>query len=331
MKPLPAGLGAGCDHCVRGVIVCVAQPGTDRPQLRPPETFAQIADQKERSLALFDEAAEVITHPRCLNCHPAGDRPTQGMDTHPHLPLVVRGADGHGAIGMRCELPRSQITTRTPTWDMSSGIWLRSRWRGRAKRLARSASRSRIRSGTAEKASTSSFITWRRISSLDGAGTLVLVESCARHTEGVWRSSKSMGGERSSLPEPIGKLHNMLGDVGQLSSCSLQSPRTREACRAWARPTVSAPTSLRHLPEKTKPPHSKPHAAKVHAETATKCPLLKRTRRNSLSPDKSTQSAQSGTYPRARQSQTTLRGTPGRPRGLSKAVRSHFPAEAAAS
>ena len=102
MKPLPAALGAAAIIVFAGAIICAAQPGTDHQQLRPPETFAQITDQKERSLALFNEAAKVITHPRCLNCHPAGDRPTQGMDTHPHLPLVVRGADGHGAIGMRC-------------------------------------------------------------------------------------------------------------------------------------------------------------------------------------------------------------------------------------
>ncbi|MGB6195202.1 MAG: Isoquinoline 1-oxidoreductase subunit, partial [Methyloceanibacter sp.] len=72
---ISVALGAAAIIVFGGVIVCVAQPGTDRPQLRPPETFAQIADQKERSLALFDEAANVITHPRCLNCHPAGDRP----------------------------------------------------------------------------------------------------------------------------------------------------------------------------------------------------------------------------------------------------------------
>jgi len=53
MKPLHAALGAAAVIVFGGVIVCVAQPGTDRPQLRPPETFAHIADQKERSLALF--------------------------------------------------------------------------------------------------------------------------------------------------------------------------------------------------------------------------------------------------------------------------------------
>ncbi|MDQ6683750.1 MAG: Isoquinoline 1-oxidoreductase subunit [Pseudomonadota bacterium] len=70
--------------------------------LRTPESFASIADRGERSRALFAEAGKVILHPRCLNCHPVGERPTQGLDMHPHSPLVVRGKDDHGAVGMRC-------------------------------------------------------------------------------------------------------------------------------------------------------------------------------------------------------------------------------------
>src|SRR5256714_7102839 len=70
--------------------------------LRGPETFASITNRSERSRALFVEAGRVLQHPRCLNCHPAGERPTQGNDGHPHSPLVVRGPDGKGAIGLRC-------------------------------------------------------------------------------------------------------------------------------------------------------------------------------------------------------------------------------------
>ena len=70
--------------------------------LRTPESFAAIADRTQRSQALFVEAGKVIQHPRCMNCHPVGDRPTQGDDMHPHSPLVVRGADDKGAVGMRC-------------------------------------------------------------------------------------------------------------------------------------------------------------------------------------------------------------------------------------
>jgi hypothetical protein len=70
--------------------------------LRGPESFSPIADRAERSRALFVEAGRVLQHPRCLNCHPVGERPTQGSDGHPHSPLVVRGPDDKGAIAMRC-------------------------------------------------------------------------------------------------------------------------------------------------------------------------------------------------------------------------------------
>ena len=45
---------------------------------------------------------EVLQHPRCLNCHPAGDVPLQGDDSRPHAQLVQRGPDGQGLFAMRC-------------------------------------------------------------------------------------------------------------------------------------------------------------------------------------------------------------------------------------
>ena len=62
----------------------------DRGGLQPPAAFATTADPAERSRALFTEAAKVLTHPRCLNCHPATDRPLQGNDMHPHQPMATR-------------------------------------------------------------------------------------------------------------------------------------------------------------------------------------------------------------------------------------------------
>ena len=70
--------------------------------LKAPDSFASITDRAERSRALFLEASKVIQHPRCMNCHPGGERPTQGSDMHPHSPMVVRGADDKGAVGMHC-------------------------------------------------------------------------------------------------------------------------------------------------------------------------------------------------------------------------------------
>src|SRR5439155_15570731 len=57
---------------------------------QPRSTFSSFSDPAERSRAIFAEAAKVLTHPRCLNCHPAGDRPTQADDIHPHEPFARR-------------------------------------------------------------------------------------------------------------------------------------------------------------------------------------------------------------------------------------------------
>ncbi|ATE66589.1 Isoquinoline 1-oxidoreductase subunit [Rhizorhabdus dicambivorans] len=71
-------------------------------ELKPLSDFQSIANRKQRSLALFAEVGKVIQHPRCLNCHPVGERPTQTDAMQPHMPLVVRGDGGIGAAGLRC-------------------------------------------------------------------------------------------------------------------------------------------------------------------------------------------------------------------------------------
>jgi hypothetical protein len=70
--------------------------------LQPVSSFDAIADRRARSVALFSEAGKVFQHPRCMNCHPATERPTQTDQMRPHQPPVVRGAGGHGAAGMPC-------------------------------------------------------------------------------------------------------------------------------------------------------------------------------------------------------------------------------------
>jgi hypothetical protein len=71
-------------------------------ELRPASAFAGIADPAQRGAALFTEASKVLLHPRCLNCHPDGDAPTQGLELQPHDPPVQRGTDGHGSAALRC-------------------------------------------------------------------------------------------------------------------------------------------------------------------------------------------------------------------------------------
>jgi hypothetical protein len=68
------------------------------------ESFASIGDTAARSAALFTELGKVLTHPRCVNCHPAGDRPRQTDARRLHQPPVTRGPDGLGLPAMRCPI-----------------------------------------------------------------------------------------------------------------------------------------------------------------------------------------------------------------------------------
>ncbi len=78
--------------------------------------FDVIPDVAARSRALFGEMTRVITHARCINCHPAGDTPHQ-RDMEIHDPPVVRGPDNRGVAGMQCATchqDRNQELTRVP-------------------------------------------------------------------------------------------------------------------------------------------------------------------------------------------------------------------------
>jgi hypothetical protein len=50
----------------------------------------------------FTEIHRVLTHPRCLNCHPKGDSPKQGDAARFHVPPMTRGAHDDGPAGMHC-------------------------------------------------------------------------------------------------------------------------------------------------------------------------------------------------------------------------------------
>lgn len=98
-------IGVLAAAAVAGAGIAADKDGAAPPMatgLKPLSDFAAIKDRKQRSLALFDEVGKVIQHPRCLNCHPAGERPTQADAMRPHMPLVVRGDGGIGATGLRC-------------------------------------------------------------------------------------------------------------------------------------------------------------------------------------------------------------------------------------
>ena len=85
--------------------------------LRAVSDFGSIADRAERSRALFLEVSRVLLHPRCVNCHPSGEVPHQGMQLAMHDPPVQRGPRDHGVTGMECascHQDRNQPLSRVP-------------------------------------------------------------------------------------------------------------------------------------------------------------------------------------------------------------------------
>jgi hypothetical protein len=88
-----------------GIAVAIGATTTIGAQvvsLRPASDFSAIRDQRARSVALFEEAAKVMTSARCLNCHPSTRQPTQGDDRHAHIPPVYAGPTDEGIAGLPC-------------------------------------------------------------------------------------------------------------------------------------------------------------------------------------------------------------------------------------
>lgn len=54
------------------------------------------------SVKAFMDVYKVLTSPRCVNCHPAGDVPLNGDDGHLHNMTPQRGKDGKGISAMKC-------------------------------------------------------------------------------------------------------------------------------------------------------------------------------------------------------------------------------------
>ena len=86
----------------------------------------------DASRAAFLRVYKVFTSPRCQNCHPAGDAPLQGDDSHVHTQNVKRGKDGHGVYGMRCDTCHQ--SANLPGAHMPPGIrdgpcpWRNTKW-----------------------------------------------------------------------------------------------------------------------------------------------------------------------------------------------------------
>jgi hypothetical protein len=79
------------------VAACSSAPANNAASPKPPAH----ADA-QAGLVAFETMRGVFQHPRCQNCHPAGDAPLVGDAGHIHEQNVLRGPDGAGVAGLAC-------------------------------------------------------------------------------------------------------------------------------------------------------------------------------------------------------------------------------------
>ena len=60
------------------------------------------ASSVAESLQFYRQMHAVLSHPRCVNCHPKDDTPKQGLDGHVHSPPITRGPANSGPPGSPC-------------------------------------------------------------------------------------------------------------------------------------------------------------------------------------------------------------------------------------
>ena len=73
-----------------------------KTEKRKVTTVTILPQDSVASVKAFMQVYRVLMSARCMNCHPSGESPLQGDDSHIHTMNVKRGVDGHGLYAMRC-------------------------------------------------------------------------------------------------------------------------------------------------------------------------------------------------------------------------------------
>ncbi|MBT2560224.1 hypothetical protein J7E50_03180 [Pedobacter sp. ISL-68] len=82
-------------------IMALALNVTETPPLNK-RSPTKILKDSIASVTAFKKVYRVLMSPRCMNCHPAGDIPLQGDDSHLHTMSPKRGLEGKGLYAMKC-------------------------------------------------------------------------------------------------------------------------------------------------------------------------------------------------------------------------------------
>lgn len=114
-------------HSVYAIVIAVAllipvvSFKTYQTKLKTGPTKADSLSSQKAFLKVY----AVLMSPRCMNCHPSGDVPLQGEDSHLHLQGVKRGPDGKGLYAMKCanchqlkNIPGLHMPPGNPNWHL---------------------------------------------------------------------------------------------------------------------------------------------------------------------------------------------------------------------
>lgn len=69
----------------------------EEPKEEIPESFIPTTNEEN-----FEKMMSVLTHKRCVNCHPSDNIPKQGEDSHPHYFGIARGENDKGYDATNC-------------------------------------------------------------------------------------------------------------------------------------------------------------------------------------------------------------------------------------
>jgi hypothetical protein len=73
--------------------------------------FSMVNRDSIESVKAFETVYKTLMSPRCMNCHPAGDVPLQGDDSHLHVMGSKRGLEGKGVYAMKCSNCHQETNT----------------------------------------------------------------------------------------------------------------------------------------------------------------------------------------------------------------------------
>ncbi|CAN5608474.1 hypothetical protein BH09PLA1_BH09PLA1_35940 [soil metagenome] len=108
-----------------GLIIAGEACQQDSPKRAASVASKSKNDDAAESRAAFLAVYPVFMHPRCMNCHPVGDQPLQGDDSHIHSMNIQRGDDGRGVYALKCanchqlkNLPGDHMPPGHPDWHL---------------------------------------------------------------------------------------------------------------------------------------------------------------------------------------------------------------------